>query len=92
MFELGFALVIRTEIDFKVKTFEMSCWCFGVFFFCFVFLFLSFVFLAPGGSQAGGQIGVVAAGLQQSPSNTRSERHLRPTPQRTAMLDPLPIE
>ena len=43
---------------------------------------------AIGGSQARGGIGAVAAGLHHSHCNTRSEPHLRPTPQLTATPDP----
>ena len=60
------------------------------------FLFLSFFLLfraslaAYGGSQARGQIGAIAAGLQHSYSNTRSRLRLRPTPQLTTqILNPL---
>ena len=56
------------------------------------FFFLFWLFRAApvvyGGSQARGQIGAVAAGLNYSHSNTESELHLRPTPQLTAMPDP----
>ena len=48
--------------------------------------------MAHGGSQAGGPIGAVAAGLRHSHSNARSEPSLGPTPQLTAMgriLNPL---
>ena len=48
--------------------------------------------MAYWGSQALGLIGAVAAGLRQSQSNTRSEPHLRPTPQLTAKPDPWPTE
>ena len=44
--------------------------------------------IAYRGSQPRGQIGVVAAGLHHSDSNTKSEPHLRPTPQLTATPDP----
>ena len=44
--------------------------------------------MAYGGSQARGRIGAVATSLCQSHSNARSELHLRPTPQLTAMRDP----
>ena len=61
-----------------------------------IHFFLSFFFwvifravpTAYGGSQARGQIGDVAAGLHHSHSPTRSELHLQPTPQLTAILDP----
>ena len=44
--------------------------------------------LAYGGSQARGLIRATAAGLRQSHNTTRSEPHLRPTPELTVMLDP----
>ena len=37
--------------------------------------------IAYGGSQAGGPVGAVAAGLHQSHSNAAFEPHLQPTPQ-----------
>ena len=43
---------------------------------------------AYGGSQARGQIGAVAAGLRQSPSNAGSEPYLQSAPQLTATPDP----
>ena len=45
--------------------------------------------MAYGGSQAGGQIGAVAAGLHHSHSNMGSELYLRPTPQLLAKTDPV---
>ena len=42
--------------------------------------------MSYGGSQARGQIGVVAAGLRHS--GARSELRLQPTPQLTATLGP----
>ena len=48
--------------------------------------------MAYGGSQAKDPIGAIAAGLYHSHSNTRSQLHLWPTPQLTAMLDPQPTE
>ena len=39
-----------------------------------------------GGSQARGRTEAEASGLYHSPSNTRSEPHLQPTPQLTATL------
>ena len=44
--------------------------------------------MANGGSQARGLMGVIAAGLYQSHSNSRSEPHMRPTPQLTTTPDP----
>ena len=59
----------------------------------FVCLFVLPFFTATyGGSEARGRIGAVAAGLRQSHSNTRTEPHLRPTPQLTATPDPEPTE
>ena len=43
---------------------------------------------AYGSSQARGWVGAAAAGLSHSHSNTRSESHLQPTLQLTAMPDP----
>ena len=48
--------------------------------------------MAYGGSHARGGITATAAGLHHSHSNLGSERHLRPTPQLTEMLDPRPTE
>ena len=55
--------------------------------FVFVFLFRA-IPAAYGGSQAGGQIGAIAAGLHHSYSNAGSELHLRPTPHLMATPDP----
>ena len=59
-----------------------------------IFFFFCLFRAAPmafGGSQARGLIRAVAASLLQSPSNTRSELRLRPTPQLMAMPDPKPL-
>ena len=56
------------------------------FFFFFFFLLFRAALEAYGVSQARGQIGATSAGLHHS--NTRSEQHLQPTPQLTAMPDP----
>ena len=58
-------------------------------FFCFLFIYFRAAPVAYGSSQARGVIGAAAAGLRQSHSNARSQLCLRPTPQLTAMLDPL---
>ena len=67
--------------------------CLQVFlFFCF---FLSFFRAAPtahGGSQARGQIAVVATSLRHSHSNAGSKLHLQPTPQHRATPDSQPTE
>ena len=56
-------------------------------------LFLSCLFMAAyGSSQARGRIRAVATSLHHSHSSIGSEPCLRPTPQLTAMLDPLPTE
>ena len=55
------------------------------------FLLLLFFRATPvayGDSQARGPIAATAAGLHHSHGNTRSEPHLQPTPQLTAMPDP----
>ena len=66
------------------------CFIFVWFFdFGFGFCFLSFR-AAPamcGSSQARGQMEIVSVGLHHSPSDARSEPHLRPAPQLTATLD-----
>ena len=69
--------------------------------FCILFYYLFFILsfspfraapVARGGSQAEGPVGGVAAFLCQGPSNTRSEQHLKPTPQLRATPDPQPTE
>ena len=67
---------------------EFFCFVFCLFFFFFFLLFLWAAPAACGGSQARGPIRAVATGLHQSHSNARSEPHLQPTPQLTAMPDP----
>ena len=57
---------------------------FSFFFFCFFRAAVA----AYGSSQATGLIGATAAGLRHSHSNARSEPHLRPTPQLTAVPYP----
>ena len=61
-----------------------------LFIYLFIYLVLSFVFLLfySWHMEARGLIGATAAGLRHSHSNVGSKRHLRPTPQFTAMLDP----
>ena len=60
--------------------FIFICWSF--------FAFSRAVPAAYGGSQAKGLITATAADLHHSHSNARSEPHLQPTPQLTAMQDP----
>ena len=62
-------------------------------------LFYFFIFLSFQGCTRGvwrfpgqGLMGAAAAGLCQSHSNARSEPHLRPIPQLTAIPDPSPTE
>ena len=58
-----------------------ECKVFGILFYLiFVFCLLGLRSPAYGGSQAGGRIGAVAAGLHHSHSNVGSEPRLRPTP------------
>ena len=75
----------------NIQRFQLNNQQYQPIFVCLFVCFLLF-FRAPptayGGSQARGPIGATAAGLCQSLSNTRSELHLRPTPQLTAMPDP----
>jgi len=62
--------------------------CAEIYFFLFLFLLFRAIPEAYGSSQARGQIGAAAAGLNHSHSHTGSEPHLRPTTQLTATLDP----
>ena len=63
------------------------------FFFFLSFFAISWAALtAYGGSQARGLIRAVATGLHQSHSNASYEPCLPPTPQLTAMPDPLPTD
>ena len=64
----------------------------NVFFPLFSFVFFRAAMVAYRSSQARGRTGATAAGLRHSHSNTRSELHLRPTPQLMAALDPQPTE
>ena len=54
----------------------------------FLLLLFTATLVAYRSSQARGGIGAAAACLHHSHSHTRSEPHLRPTPQLMAMLDP----
>ena len=75
---------------FKAQIYEVSRDQDFFFFFVFVCLFGLFraAPTAYGGSQARGRIGAEAAGLHHSHSKWGFEKHLGPTPQLTAMLDP----
>ena len=85
----------KAEILFtttKAKSVHSIVWCYRIRKESSVSFFFP-LWAAPaayGGSQAGGQIRAVAAGLHQSPSNARSELCLRPTPQLSAMPDSYP--
>ena len=74
---------------FSLFTYDiyMSLYYFG---YLFIYLFLLFVAapVAYGSSQARGQIGALAAGLQYSHSNVGSKPHLRPTLKLTVTPDP----
>ena len=59
-------------------------------YFCLFILLFKAAPTAHGSSQARCHIGVMAAGLHHSHSNTGSEPCLWPTPQLTAMPDPWP--
>ena len=72
------------------------CWATAGTPYLILFIYLVFIYLffglfrpvstAYGGSQARSWIGAVASGLHHSHSNARSEPHLWPTPQLTAVL------
>ena len=77
-----------TSLDYfsiYMSTVAISMW---VVYTLFIYLFLLFraAPAAYGGSQ--GQIGATAASLRHRHSDTRSEPHLRATPQFRAMPDP----
>ena len=65
---------------------------FFFFFFFFFFVFARATSAAYGGSQATGLIGVEAASLHHSHSNTGSKPRLQPTPQLAAIPDLQPTE
>ena len=73
----------KSAISLKYHSSCLFCFCFGLF---------RATPTAYGGSQARGRIRAVAAGLHHSLSNARSQLHLRPTSQFTAVLDPEPTE
>ena len=85
-----FAFLFVWNFFFIVPILRGVKWYFIVQFvlFCFVFCLLRAKPTAYGGSQARVWIGTIAAGLYHSHSNIRSEPHLLPTPQLTAMPDP----
>ena len=62
------------------------------FFFFFLFVLLGLHLWHMKVPRLGGQIRAVAAGLHHSHGNTRSELHLRPTPDKAATMDPQPTE
>ena len=62
-----------------------------ILFFCLFIYFFTATLVAYGGSQARGRIRTVAAGLHHSHSNAGAETCLWPTPQLTAMPDPLTV-
>ena len=64
----------------------------GVIIYLFIYCPFRAASMAYGGSQARGLIRAAAAGLQQSHSNARSQPHLPPKPQLTAMPDPQATE
>ena len=76
-------IIVDTLFHWK-KMFEMS------FYFIFIFCIFKATPEVYGSSQARGRIGAVAASLHHSHSHihARSQPHLRPTPQLTAMPDP----
>jgi len=94
---LGSVLQVMVLLSIQVLKSETSGSSFLVLIFCAkvpspIIIIIICLFrataVAYGGSQARGWIKAVAAGLYHSPSNLGSKPHLRPTPQRRAMLDP----
>ena len=87
-------ILYKCKIAPDIKRFLHKCHSSHYFLFLFLFLFFC-LFLhvfgaapsAHGSSQPRGQIVAVATGLHHSHSNTRSKRHLWPTPQLTAIPD-----
>ena len=59
-----------------------------IYLFIYLFAFSRAAHTTYGGSQAGGLIRGVAAGLCQSHRNAGSEPYLQPTPQLTVLSDP----
>ena len=85
-------IYIFGEISVHVHWPFSVLFCFSFFFFKIFIYFKIYFRVTPaayGSSQARGGIRAAAAGLNHNYSNTRSEPHLRPTPQHTAMPDPL---
>ena len=77
----------------KSKNIRKKVFVHFLFFFNFLFCFIYFLlfraaYMAYGNSQARGWLGATAASLRQSHSYARSEPHLQPAPELTAMLDP----
>ena len=73
-------------LSYKWQAFLFFFFCFVLV--CFVFFFFRAAPTAHGGLQPSGPIGTIAAGLHHSHNNSRSESHLRPTPQLMDMPDP----
>ena len=82
-------LLKETEDDLR-KWKDIPCsWIRRIIFYFFCLFAISWAApTPPGGSQARGQIRVVATGLHQSHNNVRSKSHLQPTPQLMATPDP----
>ena len=57
------------------------------YFYCYFFFFFRATLAAYGSSQARGQNGAAAAGLQHSHNNSGSKLHVQSTPQLTATSD-----
>ena len=82
-------LVMRSFRIYSLKFFS------NIYLFIYLFIILSFsraAHMAYGGSQARGLMGPVDASLCHSHSNAGSKPCMQPTPQLTAMPDPLPTE
>ena len=83
---LGILPVIKELSSEEGKKIQED-WPWSTLFFC-LFTFSRAALVAYGGSQARGQIRVVATGLHQSHSNPGPEPRLQPTPQLVATPDP----
>ena len=79
--------ICRMMLRQKILT---LCVCVCVYIFFFVFSRAAPI--PCGGSQARGPIGAVTTRIQHSHSKVGYKRHLQPTPQLTAMLEPQPTE
>ena len=87
LFRVSLKAIIKMPARVAVSCGSVTRGARGVHFFLFFFFFFRASSTAYGGSQAMGRIGATAAGLHHSHCKARSEPHLQPTPQLTAMPD-----